>query len=256
MPKASSLNGMRVLNTRAKHQAHALSEAITGAGGIPIELPLLCIKSTDSHWQQTLPDLTHVDFSIFISPNAVHAFFKYISPVIWPANIKIFALGQGTRNALNTYGIKPHAYPKQADSEHLLMLIHHDLKKNHAQTCLLIKGVGGRAYLQHELTKQGITVYQIDVYQRTLPTQDPNRITSLWYEDAVEIILITSETALKHLFILFTEDARPWLCRKPCLVISKRLEQAARSRGMKNIMISPYERIIETLIHNKDAHLL
>jgi uroporphyrinogen-III synthase len=256
MPKTSSLNGIRVLNTRARHQAHALSEAITGAGGIPIELPLLSIKPTDPSWQQTLPELIHVDVAIFVSPNAVHAFFKHISPAVWPASIKIFALGQGTHNALKTYGITPYASPKQADSEHLLMLIQLDLKKYPAQTCLLIKGVGGRVYLQHELTKQGITVYQFDVYQRTLPTPDDNLITSLWYEDAVDIILITSETALKHLFILFDEDKKPWLCNKTCLVISKRLEQAARAKGIKNIIISPYACIIDALIHNKDKQLL
>ncbi len=250
------LLGLRILNTRAKHQAATLSAAIQNAGGVPIELPLLSIEPTGAQWVKTLPNGLQADFAIFISPNAVDAFFKHIPPQTLPKSMHIFALGQGTARTLNTYGIHATACPKAADSEHMLTLISHDIKVLAEKTCLLIKGVGGRTYLLQELIKKGVDVHALDVYKRTLPAKNKDLITSLWCEDALDIILITSETALKHLFILFGEDKKTWLCQKPCLVISKRLEHAARAMGIQHILVSTYEDIIETLIHNKDSTLL
>jgi len=246
MVSAQSLNGLRVLNTRPEQQAMPLADAIEDAGGLSINLPVITIEPTETTWIHALPALENFQCAIFTSPNAVHSFFSEISSNSWPSSINLLALGQGTAKALTQRGLPHPTIPKQADSEHLLMLdALHNLKN---QTILLIKGEGGRTLISTSLTAQGARVSTLEVYRRTQTHFDKKRIQTLWHENAVDIILITSETALAYLFALFGEQARPWLCRKPYLVISERLHKVVQAEGIQTVMVSPYENIITTLL--------
>lgn len=239
------LQGLRVLNTRPKQQASSLTQAIEEAGGLSINLPLLDIKPTETRWKNKCSRLEIYQAAIFTSPNAVHYFFAEILPDTWPNKTTIFAIGQGTTHALIQQGVPAPTYPKQADSEHLLKLEALQDIKNH--NILLIKGLNGRALIHTTLAARGAYVSILDVYQRALPQHHQKRTQTLWHEDAVDIILITSETALVHLFSLFDEQAHAWLRSKPYLVISERLRQAARARGIHTIMVCSYDHIIHQL---------
>jgi uroporphyrinogen-III synthase len=246
MHNTHTLQGLRVLNTRPKQQASSLAQAIEDAGGLSINLPLLDIKPTTTTWKNKLPALEKFQYAIFTSPNAAHYFFTEISPHTWSNNTKILAIGQGTTKALIQLGFPTPTCPKQADSEHLLMLDALQNIKN--QNILLIKGQGGRTLIHTTLIARGAYVSVLDVYQRVLPQHNKNRTQTLWHEDAVDIILITSETALVHLFALFGEQARAWLCSKPYLVISERLRKAAYDRGIQTVMVNSYDHIIHQLL--------
>ena len=246
MVNARSLHGLRVLNTRPQHQATSLAEAITHTGGVSINLPALDIKPTNTAWTNKLPTLEHIQYAIFTSPNAVHYFFTEISPRTWPNHIKLLAIGQGTAKALIQQGLPSPTCPTQANSEHVLMLDALQHIKNHK--ILIIKGQGGRTLMNATLTTRGAHVSILEVYQRTLPSHNKKRIQTLWHEDAVDIILITSETALVHLFALFGEHAQAWLCSKPYLVISERLRKAAYAQGIQTVMVSSYDHIIPQLL--------
>jgi uroporphyrinogen-III synthase len=238
-----NLNHLRVLNTRPEQQASSLTQAIEEAGGISVNLPLLEIKPI-----QIQTNLHHIHTAIFTSPNAVHCFFASVSPQIWPHEIQIFAIGQGTHQALMHYGLSSATCPKQANSEHLLMLDALQHRQIQTKKILLIKGQHGRTLIQTELTARGADVDICEVYQRVLPHHPKKRIETLWHEDAVDIILITSETALVHLFELFAKQAHAWLCSKPYVVISERLRQAAHKHGIQTVIVSSYDRIIHQLL--------
>jgi len=241
----NALQGLRVLNTRPKQQAIPLAKAIEEAGGVSINLPMLDITPLENTWKNHVSILENFQCAIFTSPNAVHFFFSEISPRVWPKNIKTLAIGQGTSQALIDKGFPAPICPKQADSEHLLML--NALQNINHQKILLIKGQGGRPLIHTTLTARGANVSTIEVYQRTRPQHHKKHTQALWHEDAVDIILITSETALVHLFALFDEQAHAWLCNKPYLVISERLRKAAYNLGINTIMVSSYDHIIHQL---------
>lgn len=240
-----NLNHLRVLNTRPEQQASSLTQAIEEAGGISVNLPLLEIKSIQAQIQINLSDIYA---AIFTSPNAVHCFFSNLSLQHWPHEIQLFAIGQGTHQALMHYGLSSATCPKQANSEHLLMLDALQPRMIQNKKILLIKGEGGRTLIQATLTARGAEVDAREVYQRVLPHHSKKRIETLWHEDAVDIILITSETALVHIFELFATQAHAWLCSKPYVVISERLRQAAHKRGIQTVIVSSYDRIIHQLL--------
>ena len=236
MSKHFDFKQLRVLNTRPESLAKTTSDRIHSAGGIAVELPLIKIQPTDTCWINKLPTCDNIQHVIFISPNAVTCFFSALpnhkhTPF---KHIPSYALGQGTQKALKQHAIFDSRLPTHPDSEHLLML--DNLQSIQAQHILLIKGQGGRTRIQETLIHRGAYITAIDVYQRILPQYKPSDIQSLWHEDAVDIILITSETALHHLFSLFEGEATSWLCRKPCLVMSERLAKAAYQCGFQTVI--------------------
>ncbi|EHL29967.1 uroporphyrinogen-III synthase [Legionella drancourtii] len=232
-----SLHGLRVLNTRPQGQAELLSNAIRAADGVVLELPTLAIEATPD-WLSTLPDLKKVDQAIFVSANAVEQCFTQLQQAgfRWPATIRVIAIGQGCAAALKKFNIPIHAMPEIADSEHLLTLS--SLLQPQKQNILIFKGAGGRALIEETLLNKGVNLLALNVYQRVMPKINHQFVKSIWRDDLVDIILLTSEQSMHHLFKLFEKDAHHWLRQKTCLVISERLAQIASSLGMSTIIRS------------------
>lgn len=242
-----SLCGLRILNTRPQGQAQKLSQEITKAGGVAIECPALELVASDNKWLDSLPDLNQVHHAIFVSPNAVHFALSHLrqNNIKWLDRINTIAIGKGTAKALNSFQIQANDIPEIPDSEHLLTLKTLEQLKN--QTVLLFKGEGGRTLIEESLTARGAELFSLVVYQRKMPVISPQLIYSLWHDDAVDIILFTSEQSMHNLFKMFEQESHDWLRHKPCLVISERLAREASLLGMKKIIISHPDRMISTL---------
>ncbi|WP_298622385.1 uroporphyrinogen-III synthase [uncultured Legionella sp.] len=242
------LQGLRVLNTRPSESAHILTQSITAAGGVSIECPALEIIPSEPSWIDLLPDLNRANFAVFISANAVRHCFSQLKMhhLIWPKQIKVIAIGQGSAKALHELNIQVNAIPKFPDSEHLLSLsCLHQLKN---QTVLLFKGEEGRQLIEEGLRQREANLFILSVYKRVMPKIRHQFMTTLWRDDLVDIILLTSEQSIRNLFTMFGEEARNWLIKKPVVVISERLVNTAKSFGMTEIIISHPERMMKTLV--------
>ncbi|MCX7118060.1 MAG: uroporphyrinogen-III synthase [Legionellales bacterium] len=242
-----TLKGLRILNTRPSGQGHLLHLAITKAGGLSIDLPVLAIEPTSTGWIKHLPPLSQLHHAIFISTNAVTHFFAGIKQqgLVWPASIQITAIGKATAAALSHQNIHRYHMPSVADSEHLLQMpIFQDLDH---QTLLLVKGVGGKMDLVPALQRRGGDVISTNVYRRGLPNIRDDHLKSIWQDDLVDMILLTSQQAIHNLFALFEKDAHLWLRKKPCIVLSERIAETARACGMQHVMVSSYDTILSSL---------
>ncbi|KTC91957.1 uroporphyrinogen-III synthase [Legionella cincinnatiensis] len=249
-----SLKGLRILNTRPREQAHKLTQSILASGGIALELPALEIQASNSDWIYLLPNLNTVDHALFISANAVHYCFTQFNQlhINWPTSIQVIAIGQGTATALQKYNIQVSAIPEFPDSEHLLSL--ETLQHLEKQNVLLFKGKEGRPLIEEQLIQKGANLVILKVYQRVMPKLSPLFVQSIWRDDLVDIILLTSEQSLINLFKLFGKEAHHWLKNKTWLVISERLAQIASSLGIHKINISHPNQVLNTLLDyvNKD----
>ena len=247
----NSLNGLRVLNTRPSQSGMALSQSIRAAGGISIDLPALVIEATPDDWLTQLPVLASIKLAVFISTNAVDYFFARLNEP-WPTSIQVIAMGDATAVALKKHGIHVHHCPIISDSENLLTL--DALQHIDHQTILLIKGIGGRTLIADTLRARGTQLITLDVYKSVPPQFNPAQINSLWQDDSVDIILFTSEQAMRNLLFAFVGKGLSWLCNNPCLVISQRLANAAALLGMKTLVISQHDSILTDLkgfMHDK-----
>jgi uroporphyrinogen-III synthase len=239
-----NLRGLRILNTRPLHQGLELHEAIANAHGISIQLPMLAIEPTSTDWLHHLPDLYQVQQAIFISTNAVNFFFKALNQP-WPKTIKTITIGKASAQTLQHWGINHDESPPIADSHHLLQI--DSLQNIRQQTILLVKGKHGRTEIEDNLIKRGALLVPLDVYERVLPHLSSKYVQSLWHDGQVDIILITSEQSLQHLLMMFGEQAKAWIMKTPCMVISERLEKAALNAGMQKVLVSRYDAILSSL---------
>jgi len=239
-----NLKGLHVLNTRPVEQAKPLSQAIEAAGGIVISCPALTIKAKDRAWLRELPDLNTVAKAIFISANAVNYCFEALN-CPWPSTIQVIAIGDATAAALAHFGITADSVPAISDSENLLK--QEALQEVKDQLILLFKGENGRTLITETLKARGANLQHFDVYKRILPKLDPQQLASLWQNEVVDIILITSQQAMNNLFTLFGEEAQTWLCSTPFLVVSERLAKEAALLGIQKIVVSDPKAILTTL---------
>ncbi len=244
---------LRVLNTRPLHQNTELKEAIQAMGWQSINLPLLTITPTNNEWLARMPNLADVSVAIFISSNAVTYFFSSLKQqhIVWPNHINIIAIGSATAKALSNLHIHVHCVPNVSESEHLVQL--DELNTVHNKTILLIKGLEGRTLISQTLASRGADLIPLCVYQRISTKINQEYIHTMWRDDKVDIILFTSQQAMQHLFSLLSKEGQSWLCNKPCLVISHRLAEAGKLLGLKHLIISPYNHIIDTLTRYQGA---
>ncbi|OGV28087.1 MAG: hypothetical protein A3E88_05365 [Legionellales bacterium RIFCSPHIGHO2_12_FULL_35_11] len=241
------LTGLSILNTRPKDQAKETSMAIKNANGTAYELPAIQVTPTDTSWIKSLPNLNDFQQIIFISQNAAKYFFKELinNKITLPSSIFITAIGQNTEKMITNFGYKVSYIPNIATSEGLLELSNmHNIQQ---QNILLIKGIGGRVTIQKKLNLRGANLKIIEVYSRSLPDINREYVDSLWHDNKVDIILFTSFEAIKNIFYIFGENAKNWLVNKPCIVISDRLQDKAVSLGIKDVTVSDYRNIMNTL---------
>ena len=248
------LNGLRVLNPRPQHQAADLTRMIQTAGGVAVEFPTLDIENLPIEWITTLPPLLNSQTAIFVSVNAVTAFFAGLqgAKLEWPALIQTIAIGKGTANALAQQGITRIQTPAIADSEHLLALP--ALQNIQGQTIILISGAKSRPLLETTLNQRGADLCKVVVYRRKSPKKNLQFTHALWHDDAVDIILMLSQEAIDNLFVLFEDDARTWLTSKPWIVISPRLVDIAQTYHVRTVILSPYNEILTTLMRLSHEH--
>lgn len=247
MKPSCHLNGLRVLNTRPEHQATPLNTLISSAQGVAVPLPLMKIKPLDAgRWIQTLPPLESLALAIFTSVNAVNVFFEgfHLHRRHWPLTLQTIAIGHSTAQALKNHGITA-LFPMQHDSEHLLSLP--PFARINRQSVLIIKGEHGRQLIQQTLKQNNVILYETAVYRRERNHSLADQCESIWQNDAVDIILGTSQFSIETLFSLVSKDGKKWLRNKPWIVFSQRLKDLTQQMGGQNIWVSENSRLLETL---------
>lgn len=234
------LAGARVLNTRPAHQALALTQAIEALGGDVIACPLLAIEPLATPWEKTLPPLSSFQCALFTSANAVYYFFERYPAHAWPATLPIIAIGHATAAMCERYQLSVREIPEETSSEGLLKTLFSP-HTTRITRLLLIQGTHSRGLLEKTLTEQAVTFTALAVYQRTRPPLEAAFMHAIWQHDQVDIIIITSAQALKHLFECFEQDAHPWLRQKTYVLISQRLQAYAAALHLtKTYIASPH----------------
>lgn len=231
-------SGKKILVTRPKHQAENMCALIEQQGWEAIRFPLIEIQasSLSAQEQSCLHNIDQYQLIFFVSANAVN----FALPLF---NVKMeqlqkaacIAVGKASYTALKAYGIKQVSVPEQGfNSEAILAMA-----EVHGQSCLIIRGEGGRELLADSLRERGARVDYLQVYQRAMPIVDSHLLGAYIRENALTAILIYSGDALKNLLQMLTkENLHKCLLETPIVVISQRVRDLARKIGFKNIIIA------------------
>ena len=235
---APPLAGRGIVVTRPAQQSGPLAERISAAGGHPILFPVLEIIDTPD--LQPLIDvsarLEDYQLAVFISPNAVVRTMSQVLPRrIWPARLRVAAIGKGSVRELERFGVTGVIAPaRYFDSEHLLELP--ELQTVAGQRVAIFRGDGGRELLGDTLAARGARVDYIECYRRARPDADAAPLLQAWAGNALHAVTITSSEGMRNLFAMVGQSGQLRLQQTPVFAPHPRIAAVARELGCNAVI--------------------
>jgi uroporphyrinogen-III synthase len=235
-----ALQGVGVLVTRPEQQAMPLCRLLEIQGANTLRLPAVEIKPIGSRRETAaqLGALAEFDVIIFTSANAVRFGASLLDQ---KRDLTLAAIGPATARALNHAGYRVAVLPPPGgtfDSESLLR--HPRLEHPAGRRILIIKGSGGRPFLQDELACRGAEVAAVDVYQRVPATPSQAVLSALlesFVGGAVQVITATSLEIAGNLLGMATPALRDEFARVHWLVPGERIAAGLRERGLSSPLL-------------------
>jgi len=254
-PQANPLFGKKVLVTRSREQASALSELLREYGAEPIEFPVIKISPPESFAELdvALGCIEKYDWLLFTSANGVQAVMdrlrKLGRDVRWLKGPKIGAIGPKTAEAVQCLGMKVDFVPSKFVSE----AIADELPESPSgKRILILRAKEAREALPEKLRERGAQVDVVAAYRTEIDPDsyrdDADRIKELLASGGIDIITFTSPSTVKGFVNLVGEGglaARAGKVTVAC--IGPITAQAAEEYGLKPDVVAE-EHTIKGLI--------
>jgi uroporphyrinogen-III synthase len=219
MTSEKPLSGCRVLVSRAKEQAGALSSTLKELGCEVIEIPFIEIRKPSSFkpLDAALRNVATYDWLILTSVNGVQALFERMAKRTIDcaalSHLRIAAIGPATRRAIEKRGVAVSVTPKEYVAESVVASLHRRVK---GKRVLLVRAKVARDVIPRELRKAGATVDVIEAYETVTPTLSEKRLRAvLAGKRKPHAITFTSSSTVKNFVgLMGLRDARAAL-KKP-----------------------------------------
>ena len=194
--------GRRVLVTRTRTQAGALSRLLDERGADAIELPTIETRPMDDYGvlDDALADLQGREWVVFTSTNAVGAVFDRLRALGLDSRAlygtRVAAIGPTTASDLEQRGIKPDFVPDRAVSEALAEgLIQQGVQ---GRRVLLPRADAGREVLARSLREAGAAVDDVPVYRTVAPSGLDDRLDDI-LDGGIDAATFTSSSTVRNL---------------------------------------------------------
>ncbi|MEE9310610.1 MAG: uroporphyrinogen-III synthase [Cocleimonas sp.] len=213
-----------VVITRPAHQTENLQLMLEAVGVNTLLFPLIEIVQPDNLilLKEQLDNLQSYDLIVFVSVNAVEETFKYIGPEKF-GSVKIATTGKKTASALKNSGVKTDFCPTQVFNSEALLAMPDFKSFCTGKSIAIIRGEGGRDYLQSQLRIAGATVDYINTYQRTCPQKNLDLLAQHAKKGQLDTLVLTSGTSVKNFFELANNES--WVNQLTLLIGSPRMQK-------------------------------
>ena len=196
------LFGKRVLVTRTRTQASALSDVLTQKGALALELPTIEIQAIDDYTEidRALRNIREYDHLIFSSANAVDVVFDRLNIIGLDAralhDVQIAAIGPATRRRLGARGIVADFMPSSFVAEAVVS----ELREfgMSGRRVLLPQAEIARDVLRRGLADMGANVDSIAVYRTGTPRNTAARLQDILSE-GIDVATFTSSSTVSNL---------------------------------------------------------
>ena len=209
---ANPLFGKRVLVTRTRQQASALSLLLAERGAVPVELPVISVEPLDSAetLERALADIAGYRWLVFTSANGVTLFFQRLAARRLDARalggVRLAVIGPGTARALQDHGLcadfMPESYVAEALAEGLAPLV------STGDRVLLPRAEGGRTTLVEGLRRAGASVDEALLY-RAAPGEDVAERARTVFSEGVDAITFASSSTVRGLIDALDGNVMP-----------------------------------------------
>lgn len=197
------LFGCRVLVSRARKQAGALSSQLRDLGCAVIEIPFIEIRKPKSFGplDRALGDLATYDWLILTSVNGVEAMFERMAgkklDASALAHLRIAAIGPATKGALEKNGLSVTVTPKEYVAESVVSALRRRVK---GKRVLLVRAKVARDVIPRELRKVAATVDVVEAYETVAPKSSATKLRAVLANEKRKphAITFTSSSTVKN----------------------------------------------------------
>lgn len=203
------LFGKRILVTRAREQASALSQTIEALGGEAVEFPTIRVVEPESYepLDHAIAQLGSYRWIIFTSINGVRFFFQRLlqrgKDVRDLKGANLCAIGPKTREALERYALKVSYVPDEYRAESIVAGLQGQIKPG--DRVLLPRADIARKVLAEVLSSLGAAVDEVVAY-RTVPAGDnADLVRQMLAEKKIHVITFTSSSTVHNFIALLNE---------------------------------------------------
>jgi uroporphyrinogen III methyltransferase / synthase len=202
------LTGRRIIVTRTRSQAGALSRELADLGADVFELPVIRIEPPEDlrGFAEMVKDAHRYQWIVFTSPNGVDAFFEWFFKLYQDVRsiggARIAAIGPGTAQRIRDHHLAVDLMPDNHVAEGLVEAFRKEAESLENEMILWVRGAGAREVVATELGRMGAIVDEAIAY-RTVPEQaDVAGGQKRLREEGADLITFTSSSTVEHFFAL------------------------------------------------------
>ena len=228
------LSGKRIVVTRTRKQASALSNKLRALGAQVIELPTIRIEPpTDLREFAELVQEAHIyDWIVFTSANGVEAFFeiffKLYDDMREIGGVRIAAIGPATAQRLKDFYLHVDLQPEEFVAE---AIVKEFRKQGDVENLriLLVRAEKARDVLPKELSALGAIVDEAFAYRTVPETRDPTGARRQLEKEGADLITFTSSSTVENFLAL----GLPWPKGMQIASIGPITSKTARDHGLQ-----------------------
>ena len=227
------LSGKRIVVTRTRKQAGALSDQLRNLGAEVIELPTIRIEPPADlrAFAELVQDAHGYDWIVFTSPNGVTAFFEMFYKLYDDARdiggARIAAIGPATAQRVREFHLKVDLQPDEFVAEAVVR----EFKKEgdiENLRILIARAEEARDLLPTELGALGAIVDVAVAYRTVAETDDRTEARSRLVTEGADMITFTSSSTVENFLALNL----PWPAGMEVASIGPITSKTARERGL------------------------
>ena len=202
----SDFSGLRIVVTRAHHQAGSLARMLRERGAVVEEIPTIEIKlpATFEPLDQALDHVASYDWLILTSANGVEALWNRaeqigtdLSPL---GKLRICAIGPATQRAIQSRGLQVAVVPPQFVAESVVEALRLEVR---GKRVLLVRAKEARDVIPRELRHAGAKVDVVAAYETVTPEGARQRLLSILNsKNRPHAITFTSSSTARHLIAM------------------------------------------------------
>lgn len=244
------LLGKRILVTRARGQASALSTLLEEAGAEVWEIPTIEIHgpASWSRLDRALRSLARYHWLVFTSVNGVAAFFNRL----WKLGrdlkdlkgLKVAAIGPATAGAVKEKGIRVDTIAEEYVAEGLVRVLGREELKG--KKILIPRAQKAREILVEELKRGGAQVDLVEAYRTAIPRQGSKKLRSLIAGGDFDLVTFASSSTVENFMKMAGRNFFTRGRQIPVASIGPVTSAAAKRFGLK-VVIQPKEYTIPSL---------
>ena len=227
------LSGKKIVVTRTRSQAGALSAQLRALGADVFELPTIEIQPpTDLRaFAELVQDAHAYDWIVFTSPNGVTAFFDLFYKLYDDAReiggARIAAIGPGTAQRVRSFHMHVDLEPEEFVAEGLVRAFQQQGTIENLRI-LLARAEQARDVLPKQLTRLGAIVDEGFAYRTVAETRDVTGARRRFVDEGADLITFTSSSTVENFLALGLE----WPKGMQVASIGPITSKTARERGL------------------------